>query len=200
MRLPNGKVHDKSTYILGVDPARTGADESALVVLEQLHNNENVFISYIEALHTPDLTELIGKIIYLDGLFHFKKIIVDETGLGAGVSDTLKKELKTRVEGIWYTQKTKAELFNNLKLLMNKKDKRLIIPDFSISNDSRVRKMFYQFLSIKYELKEGNKVPKISHDEREHDDIINALALAASYFNVGRKIKRSYGLVGTNYT
>ena len=195
MRIPIHEINNKSIYICGVDVARTGKDETAIVILEQMAFDENIFIKSIETLHTPDLTMAIGRVQYLDSIFHFKKIIVDETGLGAGVSDALKNKMKGRVEGIWYTNKSKNALFLNLKLLMSRANRKLYIPDYSVSQDSMVRKMFYQFLSIKQEVSDKSDNLRITHEEREHDDIINALALAASYFNILKK-RRIYPLLG----
>lgn len=200
IRKPLGEIHPKSIYICGLDVARQGSDETAIVILEQLSFDTNIFVSYIETLHTPDLRSAINRVIFLDSIFQFKKIIVDETGLGAGVCDILKGKISGRVEGIWYTQKSKAELFNNLKLLMARKDNRLFIPDWTKSNNPIVKKMFYQFLSIQQEWKDGDatRTPKISHDARSHDDIINAISLAASYWNVARRI-RKYPLGGAKH-
>ena len=159
-------------------------DETAIVVLEQLPFNDNVFVVYMETFNTSNLTHTIGRVQYLDQFFHFKKVICDETGLGAGVTDILKQKMKGRVEGIWYTQKSKAEIFNNLKLLMSRKKAKLYIPDYTENPDPIVRKMYYQFLSIRAEYTSDISTPKLTHEDREHDDIVNAIALAASYFNV----------------
>lgn len=201
-RVPNGEINPKSTYILGVDVARTGADETALVILEQIAFDTNIFVSHIETLKTPDLNMAIGRVLYLDRFFNFKKIIIDETGLGAGVVDILKAKLNYKVEGIWYTQKLKAEMFTNLKLLMMRKDDRLYLPDYLTMNDSIIKKMHYQFLSIYQEYKDGDatRTPKIKHESRSHDDIVNAIALAATYFKIGGTRNRGYVFSGYNYT
>jgi hypothetical protein len=196
IRVPSGGFNDKSTYVAGVDIARTGKDETAIVVLEQLPFDNNIFICYIETLHTPDLNMAINRMIFLNQIFNFKKIICDETGLGAGVTDVLKQKLGVKVEGIWYTNKSKNEIFNNLKILMTKKTARLYIPDYNTSTNPIIRKMFYQFLSINQEASETGNI-KIYHEERSHDDIINALALAASYFNIKKSV-RSYPFLGIN--
>lgn len=201
-RVPLGEIHPKSTYVLGVDPARTGKDETALVILEQLAFQDHIFVSYIETLHTPDLRTVIGRVIYLDKYYNFKKIIVDETGLGGGVVDILKGKLGYKVEGIWYTQKMKAEMFNNVKLLMMRPQGKLYIPDYLTMNQAIVKKMFFQFLSIIQEYKgdDPTRTPKISHEQRSHDDIVNAIALAAMYFKVATSAKRKYTFGGFNVT
>ncbi len=202
IRKPTGEINPKSIYICGLDLARTGADETAIVILEQLPFNKNIFISYMETLDTPNLETAIGRVMYLDKFYNFKKIIIDETGLGAGVSDILKGKLGGKVEGVWYTQKIKAEMFHNLKILMLRNTEKLYVPDYLKTNNSVVTKMFYQFLSIKREFKDGDatRLPKISHEARSHDDLINALALACRYFSVKGRNRKSYGLSGFNIT
>ena len=172
-----------------------GNDETAIVVLEQLPFSNEIFIKTIETMSTPDLNQAIGRVQFLDSYFNFKKVVVDETGLGAGVTDALKQRMLGRVEGVWYTQKSKAEIFTNLKLLMSKDKGKLWIPDWEENTDSRVRKLLYQLLSIKQEYKEGQINPKISHEAREHDDIVNALALSCSYFKVVKQ-RKGYPLGG----
>jgi phage FluMu gp28-like protein len=198
IRCPSGNFNEKSQYVLGLDIARTGRDETAIIILEQLPNDENIFIVYIDVFHSPDLNLVKNKVIYLNEIFNFKKIIVDETGLGAGVCDFLKDKLGGKVEGIWYTNKSKQEIFNNLKILMQREHGgKLYIPDFSSSNNPNVRKLFFQFLAIQQEPTESGNI-KIFHDEKTHDDLINALALAASYFKVYNNNRRGYYIMGLN--
>lgn len=190
---PTGEINPKSTFILGLDVARQGLDQTAFVVLEQPPFNNNIFVVYVEALHTPDLKQVIGKTLYLNKFFNFKKIYVDETGMGSGVTDILKGQLKGRVEGIWYTSKKKAEIFSNLRILMSRPNDKLYFPDFNTCENSIMKIMYYQFLTIMSEYSDdtGLKTPKIFHEKGKHDDIINALCLASMHFNVaGKKNKR----------
>lgn len=192
--IPTGEINPKSKFILGLDPARQGADESAFVILEQPPFSEDIFVVYVEALHTPDLRQVIGKVMYLDKFFHFSKIIIDETGLGSGVADILTGQLKGRVEGIWYTQKKKAEMFQNLRILMARPNAKLYFPNYETCKNPSMKKMYYQFLTIlsEYDDNTGTKTPKIFHEKGKHDDIINALCLASTFFNVaGKKNKKA---------
>jgi len=188
------ELNPKSTFVMGADIARTGSDETAFVVLEKLAHSDDIFVRYIETLKTPDLVQAIARAEYLDTVFRCKKIIIDITGLGAGVGDILKSRLGNKVEGIWYTNKSKNEIFTNLKLLMARNKGKLYIPDYENTTDPRVKKMFYQFLSIVQESTANEMGIKIKHQEGEHDDIINALALAASYFNVRQTRRKTYAL------
>jgi len=197
-RIPQPEIHPKSIYILGVDPARSGKDETAFVVLEQLFKDPtNIFVSYIETIDQSGLDVVINRIKYLDKIFRFKKIIIDETGLGGGVVDVVKNEVKTPVEGIWYTNKSKNEMFNNLKLLMSKK--RLFFPDYNLNHSAICKKLYFQFLSIQKipaKVDTGTESTKITHNAKSHDDLINALALACTYFNLRKRLNNRYNLIG----
>ena len=121
--------------------------------------------------------------------------------MGAGVTDVVKGELGGKVEGIWYTKKIKAEMFNNLKLLMMRPQGKLYIPNYMTMSNPIVKKMYFQFLSITQEFKDNDatRTPTISHQQRTHDDIINAVALAALYFRLNNS-RRSYPLKGFTAT
>ncbi len=189
---PVGVLQPKSKYILGVDIARTGADETAYIIIEQPSFTDECFVIYAFAEHTPTLTQVIGRVINLHNYFNFTKIYIDETGLGSGVGDVLKSEIGYVVEGIMFTMKSKADMFNNLKLLFQQK--KLIIPDYTQAENSIWKKLYFQLLSINYEFnKTGNLL--ISHKERSHDDLVCALALAGLYFS-SKKGNRGYYLVG----
>jgi hypothetical protein len=197
IRKPDGSFNGKSIYVAGIDVAHRGLDETAIVVLEQLPFDDNIFIVHMETAHTPDLNMVIKRVMYLNQVFNFRKVIIDETGIGAGISDLLKNKMKGIAEGIWFTQKSKAEIFYNLKLLMTKVKGRLFIPDYSTTTNPIVKKLYYQLLSIQQEFTERSDVPKIFHEERSHDDLVCALALAASYWKVGNTRKK-YPFLGLN--
>jgi len=201
-KVPNGEINPKAKFILGIDPARQGKDETAFVVLEQPAFDDNIFVVYVEAIHTPDLKQVISKAIYLDKFFNFKKIIIDETGLGSGVTDILKGRLKGRVDGIWYTQKKKASMFQNLRILMARPNAKLYFPDHEKNKDPVIKKMYFQFLTImaEYDDNTGTRTPKIYHEKGKHDDIINALCLAATAFNVSGNRNKTPRIGCFNYT
>lgn len=191
IRRPTGGIHPKSTYILGVDLARFGADETALVVVEQLAFGGDCFVCFMETYQGQSLSHTIGRVKQLDKMFNFKRVMIDETGLGAGVVDSLKESVGHRIEGVTFTQDSKSEMFTNLKLMMQQK--KLIIQNKNMSEMGK--KLVYELLIINQEVLETGKI-KLSHDERSHDDLVCALALAAFYFKPGRKMKRGYSLAG----
>jgi phage FluMu gp28-like protein len=191
------KINYKSSYICGVDPNRRGKDETAIVVLEcpPFANPETaeLYVAFIETSNIQDLMQLVGKILYLHSLFNFQRIIIDETGLGSGLKDTLNERLgREKVEGFLFTRKSKPELFGNLQLLMQQG--RLKFPNYETNNDERCKKLFFQFLSIQREWGESSALPQISHMDNTHDDVVAALALACWFFKTGKHVKRDYVL------
>jgi hypothetical protein len=83
-------------YYLGVDIARYGGSENAFVVAEMNRHNE---IRIVKALTTQRvaITDTIGRIKDLDKTFNFRKIFIDDAGVGGGASDLLKEDLGRKV-------------------------------------------------------------------------------------------------------
>ena len=121
-----------SSYYLGVDVARMGGDETTFEILEKVkddwYHRENI-------THTYTLTtETIDKIIALDTIYDFKRIYIDDGGLGAPVLDQLliSDQVKRKVEGINNASRAldrdsnrrkklmKEDLYLNLKILMER--------------------------------------------------------------------------------
>jgi phage FluMu gp28-like protein len=194
---PTGSIHSKSTYVLGLDLNRRGADETALVILEKPFTSDKVFVCYIETHNYSKLTEAIGRVLSLNALFEFSKIYLDSTGLGSGVCDVLKEKIPNGiVEEVIFTRKSKPEMFNNLKLLMQQG--KLKFPNYLETENHQAKKLYFQFLSIQQEFTSDSEVPKIYHEDNTHDDIVCALALAALHFSPRRQIRRGYGLASVS--
>lgn len=90
----------KGAYYLGVDVARMGGDESTFEIVEILADR----IVHIENQFELDMriTDSIRRILRLEELYKFKKIYIDDGGMGVGVLDSLleQNETKRKVEGI----------------------------------------------------------------------------------------------------
>jgi len=85
-------------YYLGVDVARYGGDENAFVVVEMVKKKLKVVkVFTTERVSTVDT---IGRVIDLHREFGFKKIFVDDAGVGGGVTDMLFERLGRRVVGL----------------------------------------------------------------------------------------------------
>jgi hypothetical protein len=82
-------------YFLGVDVARMGEDESTFEVIDRTKRDH---LKHIENIITrKTLTTMTTKeILRLDGIYKFKKIYIDDGGMGVGVFDQLLEEESTR--------------------------------------------------------------------------------------------------------
>ena len=172
----------KAIYTLGIDPATSGNDEAGFVILQKkMTGDGQIKVVYTHTIDKCNTIELTQFALYLHSKFNFDKIYPDVTGLGEGVGDMLVEELGNIVEPIKFTQESKTEMFENLRLLMQ--EKKLIYSDLD-------RKLIKQLLSIKFEFTgqrssriENVQKKRIFHDSREHDDLVCALALSALFFS-----------------
>jgi hypothetical protein len=96
-------------YYLGVDVARYGGDQNAFVVGELIDKKFKIV-----KIHTTDrksLTDSSGQIKKLDEYFHFKRIFIDDGGVGGGLVDMLQEAFgKRKVIGL---NNSKKSIFNN---------------------------------------------------------------------------------------
>ena len=116
-------------YYLGVDIARYGGDENAFVVCEMFKKRLKVVkVFTTERVSTVDT---IGRIEDIDKQFGFKKIFIDDAGVGGGVTDVLLDRLGRRVLGLNNASKRfqvqgedkkkgilKEDLYSNVLMLM----------------------------------------------------------------------------------
>jgi hypothetical protein len=156
-----------SLYYLGVDFARMGQDSSVFCIIRKDLSNGEFSICYLEETKHKLLTDAIGRVRILNERFDFQRIVLDETGLGAGPTDVLREQIGYKIEPLTFTVKSKQDIYSNLKLWMEKG--RLKIPSH--------KKLIYQLSDLRYEIMSSGQF-KIHHSERGHDDYSDALALA----------------------
>lgn len=137
----NKDLNPNAQYYLGIDPARYGKDEAAFVVSE-LHNKKWRIV-YCDEKKTPAgkaITSLRDYTIALTEHFNFKRIFVDDTGVGGGLTDMLQEVLgKSRVIGInnaskrvfWEGNESrkgilKEDLYSNALAMMERKEIEII--------------------------------------------------------------------------
>ena len=87
--------------VLGVDPARGGGDKTALVDRQ----GRRLGLEVCELIDEPDLMVLAGRIVNIQREKNFDKIILDVTGLGAGLYDRLRELLGDRVVGVNFSSR-----------------------------------------------------------------------------------------------
>ena len=80
--------HDKrGLKFLGVDVARYGGDENAFVISERI--GDNIKIIHIETTEKVSAWETIKRIKALEHIHKFKKIYIDDGGVGGPILDVL---------------------------------------------------------------------------------------------------------------
>jgi phage FluMu gp28-like protein len=157
-----GEVQQQSqTTYLGVDLARHGEDATVFLSMD---DEGNVF--HTEHTHDKPLTDGIGRVKSLEEKHGYDEILIDETGLGAGVVDTLREDLRN-IEGVTFTLDTKQSLYNSLK-------ERMEAGELTLPENRQLRQ---QLADLQYELTSNGKT-KIHHPDGGHDDFTDALALA----------------------
>lgn len=172
--MPEGEPY--AQQFLGVDFARMGQD-SCLFIRGRKDDDTLRIVEIIET-RKKALTEAVGRIRMMDEKYHFAKIYLDETGMGAGPTDFLKEQGQL-IEPITFTIKSKLDIYSNLKALMEK-------GKIKIPND---KKLMYQLLDFRYELTSTGQM-KLHHSARGNDDYCDALALVALSNRIHRKLTR----------
>lgn len=88
----------ESRFYLGVDVARYGGDENAFVIVEMIGKRLRV----VKCMTTDRVStvDTIGRIVKLDQVYGFKKVFIDDAGVGGGVTDVLQERLGRKVLGL----------------------------------------------------------------------------------------------------
>jgi len=116
-------------YYLGVDIARYGGDQNALVICELLNNKLKIVKTF--TTDRISTTDTIARIEIIDKDYHFAKIFIDDSGVGGSVLDVLHDKLGRKVMGINNASKRvevqgeekkrgilKEDLYSNVLMLM----------------------------------------------------------------------------------
>ncbi|MDA1338535.1 MAG: terminase family protein [bacterium] len=148
----------KNNTFLGVDIARMGEDESTFEVFEKVNKRELRQLDNIITKKTL-ITDTIKQILMMEDQYNFKKIYIDDGGLGVGVFDHLLQEDKTKRKVIAINNASrsidneekrkkkllKEDLYNNLLRLMERGEIKLLDDD----------EIFMSLKSIQYEYIDG---------------------------------------------
>lgn len=154
------------TVVIGADIARHGADRTVIVPIDSAG-----VISKTHMVSDPDLdlTDATGHIARLYRDLDVAKVVVDETGVGAGPVEMLQNDLGERaVEGFKFTIDDKQSIYNQLK--SDLENGAVTLPAH--------QRLQREFKDLEYELTRGGKT-KIHHPGGGHDDHPDAVALAA---------------------
>jgi phage FluMu gp28-like protein len=171
------------SYIYGIDFAKK-RDETVVVILERIRDPKysvyHFLVRHIVAWAKMDYSDQIGRIGQLRQKFPPKAAAADQTGVGEGLIEDLKRVLPP-AEGIIFNVATKIDMAAGLRALMEatKLSKQDNQPRNTITlpND---KKLIMQINALRYEVsKVGNILFKAESEEGDHDDYLWALALAA---------------------
>ena len=83
---------------LGVDVARYGGDENAFVDAQEF--NEKYRVIYSETTERKGITDSFRKIIELNQIYNYRKIGIDDGGIGGGLVDFLLEQLHNKIVGL----------------------------------------------------------------------------------------------------
>lgn len=87
----------RNGYYLGVDFARFGGDENAFVIAEMSWTTRKIKIIKIITTERKSITDSTARIFNLHEKYKFKRIFVDDGGVGGGATDILQDKLKKRI-------------------------------------------------------------------------------------------------------
>ena len=89
----------ENNYYLGVDFAAYGGDENAFVICEMIQKKMRIVKCF--TTERVSATDTIGRVQHLDNKYKFRKIFVDDAGLGSAITETLQERLgKRKVIGL----------------------------------------------------------------------------------------------------
>lgn len=169
--------------ILAVDVARFGEDETVFSCIEKV-SDLNFHHIHQETWKNKSLMEVVGKTIDLKRQLKADIIVIDDTGMGGGVTDRL-REMRYKVfpfnggeaatNGMYFNKRSEA--FFILKEMIDRKQ-------LKIMNDLELQE---QLMSVRYKFRSLNgKKALISKDEMRKEglkspDRADALAMACFY-------------------
>jgi len=153
-------------------------DYSVLAAVEAQGDVLKLRLLRVFKLNTP-YEEVIGEVMRLNELHSIEKLAMDRSGVGERPYEELQEKLGV-VEGVKFTQRMKAQLFTNLKMLMERG--RLKLPHDRI--------LFSHLNAVECHTTASGGL-RFTHPEGTHDDAAVALALAcwAASRPSGRAVK-----------
>jgi phage FluMu gp28-like protein len=152
-------------YYAGVDFGKL-QDYSVITVLKREGDILKLVYMYQFPLETP-YSQVIGHLVRAHQKFKFRKVLVDQTGVGEPVLEEIRNQGLGNVEGLKFTVQTKEELLSNLKIAMEQN--RLAIPYH--------RQLCTQINEQQYAYSKSGHL-QFSHPENSHDDMLWSLALS----------------------
>lgn len=170
------------THYIGVDIARMGDDETTFEILKKVNDKKLIQVEN-QIFKKTLLTETAKRLLNMDELYDFRRIYVDDEGIGIGVFDILISEDRTKrkVEALRNSRKVidykedrkkkllKSDLYQNLLRLMEKGEIDLLEDDV----------IFQSFKSVMYEFTTDKKGQPFMRIFGNYTHIVEGLIRAA---------------------
>jgi len=176
--------HPSHIYYIGVDVA-VQTDYTAITVIDGT-DSKNCKIVYTERFNNKSYEYIFGRVMACIINFQPFKVLVDETGVGAGITEQLVAACP-QVEGFTFSMPAKISLINTLKLGLEQNRIRL-----SKNNDNLINELKY----YEYErTDQGNiKMHAPTNGPIKFDDCVISLALAFQSCSVPLAMAEVFGV------
>jgi phage terminase large subunit len=168
--------------VMGVDVARFGEDETVFSIIES-YNVSQWHQIWQDTWKNKSTMETVGRIVELTKTWALDQVVIDDTGVGGGVTDRL-GELRISVAAFVGAEKAVNELYVNKRseAFFRLKDM-FALKTMKILRDVALQT---QLLSIRYKYISSGKKAIIGKDEMRKDglnspDRADALAMAVYY-------------------
>ncbi len=171
-------------YYLGIDVAKQH-DFTAISVLDGT-NPKQVRLVYTERFNNKSYEYIFERVSAIAIHFQPLKIIVDETGVGAGITEQIVQTFP-QAEGFTFTQPSKVSLINTLKLGLEQRRLRI-----SSANNHWINELRYYEYSF---TKQGGV--KMEAPSNQFDDCVISLALAFQCCSIPQTIPDVFGIERT---
>lgn len=151
-----------SVYLIGWDIARH-MDFSVFVVIDVKRRHVVAF----DRFNQVDWSVQLARLETLSEKYNNAKVIMDSTGVGDAILEAV-EDRGIDVEGFRFTNQSKAQLIQNLSLMIERQE--LTYPEIDV--------LINELMIFQYEISGAGKF-KYTAPEGYHDDSVIALALAA---------------------
>ena len=170
------KIIPQGDYFIGVDVGGLGGDASTFEIIDRTNRDKLIHIENISLTQTLT-TDVSRKILELDRAYKFKKIYVDDGGIGFGVFSELIEDEQTRRRTVAINNASrikdkdgtkkklmKEELYHNLLNLMEKRKIQFL-------DDPEI---FQSLKSVQYEFTDGGTMKIFGRDTHIAEGLIRA--------------------------
>ena len=152
-------------YYVGVDIAKMH-DYTAIVVIDGT-DQKKCEVVYTERFHGRPYSYIVERVLSVAMQFSAMKILLDETGVGAGITEQVVAQLP-QAEGFIFSQQSKISLINTLKTGLEQRRLKFPMANNVLADELR----YYQ-----YEMSDSGNL-KMNAPSGKTDDFVIALALA----------------------